>query len=90
MTVLNFKTTIDEIRELTQCNDHTSAYILGAELVGAGVLTEKLKLFKKMKDLSVYLDDSMSQFQYALYNELMDFSTDVLDDDQQDIFYQSF
>lgn len=90
MSYLNFEDTIKQIQELTEYNDHTSAYILGAKLVGANVLTEKLKLFKKMRDLSGYLDDAMSKFQYALYKELIALASDQLSEKQYNEFYNSF
>lgn len=90
MSDLNFYDKINTIKTLTDYNDHTGAYILGAELLGANVLAEKFRLMEKMRDLENGMDSAMSDFQYALYQELMSNAKKQLSQDKYNTFYGSF
>lgn len=64
------KSVIREIRTLTDNNHHCEATMVGAVLVGATRLAEKVQLVAKIRDLDQGLDHNLAKYAYSLHCEL--------------------
>ncbi len=62
--------TIEEVRRLTQGNNHTEANIAAAKAIGAKKLVKKLELVLKIQDLEGHTPVALGQYRYALHMEL--------------------
>lgn len=87
--------TLDEIRELTANNDHTSAYIAGCEyLTKRGLyidhIIRQFKLLLWNRDRRGSFDYHDSERQYVLYGKMLDEAKEVLSEKEFQEFYTRF
>ncbi len=81
---------IEEIRHLTDINNHVEAYALGCKMLGNSSLSKIFTLLGQIMDLENGLSPELRAFRDRLYKQMMDWAKHVLPEDQFDQFYRSF
>jgi hypothetical protein len=81
---------LKEIKTLTGINHHCEALALGASLVKADKLAEKIKLVAKIRDIDGFLDHDLASYYYRLYDSLMTYCRNMVENEfmTQDSFDQ--
>ena len=87
---MNWEQRLKEISVLTDYNDHNGAYQLGAHILEHTLLEKKLKMVGEIRDLQGSVDMNLGNYQYALYNELMEFAKKKLTPKDYYAFYSCF
>lgn len=81
---------IEKLKRITHNGNASEAYLLAAKTLGHKKLEQKFQGIKKLRDIDGYLDSNLSKYQYATYQELMEFAKSVLSDDVFHQFYKCF
>ena len=80
----------DEIAELTAVNDHGTAYVLAAQLLGNETLTRKFERINREHLRVGYLSGDLVEERYYAYKELMSYAKHVMSDENFKKFYKLF
>lgn len=86
----DFASTIDRIRRMTDRNAHSEALVLGAELLGAKALKDKLQLVAKLHDLEGSMPPQLKGYRDYLYDSMMTWAKKKLSTDEYKSFYGAF
>jgi hypothetical protein len=78
------------IARLTDRNDHNTAMMEGAKLLGLKSLAKKLELIGKLHILEGHMPGSLLTYRRSLYDELMAVAKKKLSPKNYDAFYGSF
>ena len=87
---LDFDSTIDRINRMTDRNLHSEALVLGAELLGARALRDKLQLVAKLHDLEGSMPPQLKGYRDYLYDSMMTLAKRQLDPEEFKRFYNAF
>jgi hypothetical protein len=81
---------IEYIRKLTSRNNHTEAYLFGAELLKVQKLVRLFETIQTIILIEGYLPPGASDYQYNLYKQLMEYAKRVLTKEQYEQFHSAF
>lgn len=81
---------IDIIRKNTQANNHSGALVMGAGMLGAKKLEEKLYLVAQLVHHEGHIPRPLKVYQDGLYDQLMAHAKRVLTPEQFQEFYGAF
>jgi len=89
-TKVPFATTVARNAQMTDRNAHSEALVLGAELLGAKALRDKLQLVAKLHDLEGSMPPQLKGYRDYLYDSLMTLAKQKLSPDEYKSFYGAF
>lgn len=81
---------LPRLKKLTSGNNASEAYLLAAKTLGNKKLEQKFLAIKKLRDLDGYLDSNLSKYRYTVYQELMEFAKQILNEEVYKLFYMCF
>lgn len=81
---------VDHIKEMTNRNLHSEANILGSKMLGAKVLEKKFKLVLELHKLEGHMPKPLGEYNYFLYQQMMEYAERVLTPEEFDQFHQAF
>ena len=79
---------IQELKELTDCNAHTEAYILGAETLGLEEIVDQLQAIDSVSQNSI--SQFNYEYRYMLYQQMVEAAKTLLSPSQFNEFYMCF
>jgi hypothetical protein len=81
---------VDHIKGMTNRNLHSEALVLAAKMLGAKELEKKVKLVFELHKLEGHMPKSLGEYNYSLYQQMMEYAKRVLAPEEFDIFHQAF
>lgn len=81
---------VEQIKKMTQQNDHGSALVSGALMLGHRRLAEKLDSVANLVRLEGSIPQTLKKYRDDLYKELMDYAKKTLSPDDYKLFYGAY
>jgi hypothetical protein len=81
---------VDHIKKMTARNLHSEALVLGAKMFGAKELEKKAKLVLELIKLEGHMPKPLGEYNYSLYQQMMEYAKRVLAPEEFDQFHRAF
>jgi len=78
--------TLRSIARMTDNNQHGKALVTGAKMLGFEELSKKFTLISELQEMEGHLPTGLREYQYSLYQALMDAAKGVLSAEEYEQF----